>query len=220
MSNRTLSITDSLADYILANSLRESDLLKKLREETAYDAMARMQIAPEQGQFMSLLVKLINAKNAIEVGTFTGYSSLCIAAALPNDGKLVACDVSEKWTAIAKHYWEMAGVAHKIELHLQPATTTLQTLINNQQHNHFDFAFIDADKPNYDNYYELCLQLVRPNGLIVIDNVLWGGDVADEAINDADTCAIRALNKKLLGDDRIELSLLPMADGLTLVLKK
>ena len=220
MSNRTLSITDALYEYILNHSLREPALLKQLREETAYDAMSRMQIAPEQGQFMALLIKLMGAKKAIEIGTYTGYSSVCIASALPSDGQLVTCDINQIWTTIAKRYWQTAKIDHKITLHLQLATLTLQKLLDEQQQHQFDFAFIDADKTSYDDYYELCLQLIRPQGLIVFDNMLWGGAVTDTNIHDADTTAIRALNDKLHHDTRVDISLLPIADGLTLAQKK
>lgn len=220
MSNASTLNLANLYDYIADVSLRESDVLHELREETAKDELARMQIAPEQGQFMRLLLHLMNAQKALEIGTFTGYSAICIAQALPDDGKLLACDVSEKWTAIAKRYWAKAGVDHKIELHLRHARETLQELLEAGQHNSYDFAFIDADKENYDHYYEDCLKLIRPGGLIAIDNVLWGGRVADESVQDGDTQAIRDLNRKLKEDHRIELSLVPIADGLTLARKR
>lgn len=220
MSNRTLGLSDRLYDYLLAVSLREAPILTALRHETATHPMSQMQIAPEQGQLMALLVQLMGAKKTLEVGVFTGYSALVVALALPPEGKVVACDVSDDYTAIARRYWEQAGVADKIELHLAPAIDTLAALIAGGQSNTFDFAFIDADKSNYDQYYEKSLQLIRPGGLIAIDNVLWSGDVADPFITDTRTTKIRALNEKLHHDDRITLSLVPIADGLTLAHKK
>lgn len=220
MSNQTLNLTDSLYQYILAVSLREPDILRQLRQETASHPMSQMQIAPEQGQFMALLVQLIGARKTLEIGVFTGYSSLVVAMALPDDGKVVACDVDEDYTAIARRYWQKAGVAHKVDLHIAPAVDTLDRLLVEDQAETFDFAFIDADKSNYDTYYERSLQLVRPGGLIAIDNVLWSGQVADPDTQDNRTNAIRALNQKLHHDDRITLSLVPIADGLTLAMKR
>lgn len=216
VTKRTINVNDQLYHYLSSVSLREPQVLQRLRAETARHPMARMQISPEQGQFMGLLLRLMGARRTLEVGVFTGYSSLCAALALPDDGRVIACDVSVEWTDIAQRYWREAGVSHKIELRLAPAMSTLNMLLAQGQHSAFDFAFIDADKGNYDNYYEACLQLVRPGGLIAIDNVLWGGAVADPAVNDEDTRAIRALNEKLHKDARIELSLVPIADGLTL----
>ncbi len=181
---------------------------------------ANMQVGPEQGQFMALLVELIGARNALEVGTFTGYSALAVALALPEDGRLVACDVSEEWTAIGRRYWEEAGVAHKIDLRLAPALETLDALLAEGRAGTFDFAFIDADKEGYDAYYERALELTRAGGLVVLDNTLWRGDVADPTISDVDTDAIRAINTKLAGDERVTLSLLPVGDGLTLARKR
>ena len=220
MSNKTLGLSDRLYDYLLSVSLREASILRELRQVTASHPMSQMQIAPEQGQFMALLVQLIGAKKTLEVGVFTGYSALAVALALPADGKVIACDVSEEYTAIARQYWEKAGVAHKIDLHLAPAIDTLKTLIAAGHANTFDFAFIDADKSNYDQYYEQSLQLLRPGGLMAIDNVLWSGDVADPSVTDNRTEKIRALNQKLHQDDRITLSVLPLADGLTLAIKR
>ena len=219
MSNRTLGLSDSLSSYIQSVSVQESEVLVKLREKTAKLPGAAMQIAPEQGQLMSLLVQLIEAKKTLDIGVFTGYSSLVVALALPEDGKLVACDADENYTAIASRYWQEAGVAHKINLHLAPALETLDKLINQGQTNSFDFAFIDADKRNYNNYYEQCLKLIRPGGLIAIDNVLWSGRVADPSVCDQRTIAIRELNQKLSQDPRVKISLVPIADGLTLALK-
>ena len=220
MSNRTIAITESIYQYLCDHSLREDPILKDLRDHT-YDMEERaMQIAPEQGQFMQMLVKLIGAKNTIEVGVFTGYSSLAIALALPEDGRIVACDVNPQYTSVAEKFWISAGVREKIDLSIGPAKNTLLELINAGLTGTFDFAFIDADKINYDHYYELCLQLIRPGGLITVDNVLWGGAVSDDTINDVDTNSIRALNDKLHQDERIDLSLVPVGDGLTLAMKR
>jgi caffeoyl-CoA O-methyltransferase len=220
VSSKTLNLSDRLYDYLLSTSLREPEILQQLRAETASHPGALMQISPEQGQFMALLVQLISAKKTLEVGVFTGYSSLSVALALPSDGKIVACDVSAEFTAIARRYWQAAGVADKIALHLAPAINTLDQLLADGQAGTFDFAFIDADKGSYDLYYERALQLIRPGGLIVIDNVLWDGKVADSLVQDEDTQAIRALNEKMLHDQRIAFSLLPVGDGLSLALKK
>ena len=219
MSNRTLAISESIYQYLCDHSLREDPILKELRDHT-YDMEERaMQIAPEQGQFMQMLIKLIGAKNTIEVGVFTGYSSLAIALALPEDGRIVACDVNPQYTSVAEKFWVSAGVREKIDLRIGPARDTLSELISDGFTGTFDFAFIDADKVNYDHYYELCLQLIRPGGLITVDNVLWGGATADDSINDTDTTSIRALNDKLHRDERIDLSLVPIGDGLTLAMK-
>ncbi len=220
MSKQTLGLDNQLYDYLLSVSLREPDILRQLREETASYPMARMQISPEQGQFMALLVQLLGATKTLEVGVFTGYSSLCVALALPPNGKIVACDVSEEYTAIARRYWQAAGVADKIDLRLAPALETLDELLAAGQAESFDFAFIDADKGNYEGYYERALQLIRPGGLIAIDNVLWSGRVADPQEQGNNTQALRALNEKLHDDERITLSMVPIADGLTLALKR
>jgi predicted O-methyltransferase YrrM len=220
MSSRSISLTDSLYGYLLEVSLREPDLLLRLREETAADPMARMQISPEQGQFMALLVRLMGARRCIEVGVFTGYSSLCVANALPVDGRIIACDVSEHWTGIARRYWEEGGVAHKIDLRLAPAVETLDSLLAAGGSASYDFAFIDADKTNYVAYYERSLELLRPGGLVAVDNTLWSGRVADPEVADEDTVALRHFNEHLHRDERVDLSLLPVGDGLTLALKK
>jgi predicted O-methyltransferase YrrM len=220
MSSQTINLDSRLHDYLLATSVREPEILQKLRQETASHPEAIMQISPEQGQFMRLLVQLMGAKKTLEVGVFTGYSSLSVALALPADGQIIACDVSEEFTAIARRYWQQAGVADKIDLRLAPALETLDALLADGQAGTFDFAFIDADKENYDGYYERSLQLVRPGGLITIDNVLWSGQVADPQFQDKSTQAIRALNKKLHNDQRVTLSLVPIGDGLTLALKR
>ena len=220
MANSTLGLENQLYDYLLSISLREPDILASLREETAKHPRAMMQIAPEQGQFMEMLVQLMGATKTIEIGVFTGYSSLCVALALPSNGQIIACDVSEEYTAIARRYWEAAGVANKISLQLGPAINTLDKLIAEGQAGTFDFAFIDADKENYEAYFERALQLVRNGGLIVIDNVLWSGRVADPQVQDESTTAIRTFNDKLRNDPRVTLSVVPIADGLTLALKR
>ncbi len=220
MANQKTELSADLHQYMLAVSLREPEILQQLRAETADHSQASMQIPPEQGQFMALLLRLMGARRALEVGVFTGYSSLVTALALPDDGQVVACDVSEEFTAVAQRYWQAAGVAHKIQLHLAPATETLARLLAAGEAGRFDFAFIDADKPNYDAYYEACLQLVRPGGLIAVDNVFWDGRVLDSDDQSDDTNAIRALNHKAYNDDRVELSLVPIGDGLTLLRKR
>ena len=219
MSRRTLDLDDTLYDYIHENSLREHPAQIALREATSQHRHAGMQISPEQGQFLALLVRLIGARNAIEIGVFTGYSALSVALALPADGRLVACDISDEYTRVGRPYWEAAGVAHKIDLRLAPALDTLQARLAAGEAGHYDFAFIDADKTGYDDYYERCLQLLRTGGLIAIDNVLWGGSVA-RSNADADTVALRALNAKLHKDERIDLSMIPIGDGLTLARKR
>jgi caffeoyl-CoA O-methyltransferase len=220
MSNKTLPLTDALYRYLLDVSLREPEVLRRLREETASHPQSNMQIAPEQGQFMALLVRLMGARTTLEVGVFTGYSSLAVALALPSDGSIVACDVSEEYTAIARRYWQEAGVSDKIDLRIAPAVETLDALLDAGHAEAFDFAFIDADKESYDAYYEHALRLLRPGGLMVIDNVLKGGTVVDPSVTTPAVEAIRALNEKLHHDERIDLSLLPVADGLTLARKR
>ena len=220
MSNRSDLDLGRLYPYLFENSVREDPLLTRLREETAKDEMARMQIAPEQGQFMALILKLMNAKRVIEIGTFTGYSSLVMAAALPDDGHIVCCDIDEHWTAIAKRYWQEAGLQHKLDLRLAPALETLTSLLESDGAESFDAAFLDADKANYDTYYERCLELIKPGGLIMLDNVLWSGRVIDDSVQDEDTVSLRAINAKLKQDERIDVSMLPLADGLTLARKR
>lgn len=220
MSNKTFTLPDKLYGYLIDNSLREPDILRRLREETLRLPMAKMQIAPEQGQFMQLLVRALGVRRVIEIGVFTGCSSLAVALALPYDDRLIACDISEEWTAIARRYWNEAGVAHKIELRLAPALQTLDALIEGGATGSFDFAFIDADKSAYEAYYERALTLVRHGGLITIDNTLWSGHVADGRRRDADTEAIRRFNRLVHQDNRGMASLLPIGDGLTLVLKQ
>ena len=216
MSSAHIEMTAALSDYLREVSLRDHPILARLRAETAALPSAIMQITPEQGQFMQLLLRILGARRTLEIGVFTGYSALCTALALPADGQVIACDVSEAWTAIGRRYWLEAGVADKVDLRLGPAVETLDLLLADGQADQFDFAFIDADNNNYDAYYERCLQLVRPGGIIAVDNVLWHGDVIDSNKQDPDTVAIRALNRKLHADPRIELSMLPMGDGLTI----
>ena len=220
MSNRSISLTDSLYDYLLEVSLREPDLLRRLREETAAHPLARMQISPEQGQFMALLARLLGVRRCLEIGVFTGYSSLALALALPDDGRIVACDVNERWTAIARRYWAAAGVAHKIDLRMAPALDTLRQLLAAGEAGSYDCVFIDADKENYVGYYERALELLRPGGLVLVDNTLWSGRVADPENAEPDTLALRHFNEHLHGDDRIDLSLVPIGDGLTLARKR
>jgi predicted O-methyltransferase YrrM len=214
--SRQITLSDDLLAYLQAVSLREPESLRLLREETARLPMAGMQISPDQGQFMALLVRLIGARHCLEIGTFTGYSALAVALALPAEGRVTCCDVSEEYTAVARRAWAGAGVAAKIDLHLAPARATLDRLRAEGRRGSFDFAFIDADKENYDHYYEASLDLVRKGGLIAIDNVLWSGAVADDTKQDADTRALRALNLKLRDDQRVDISMLPLGDGLTL----
>lgn len=220
MSNRSIVLTDSLYEYLLAVSLREPDLLRQLREETATHPEARMQISPEQGQFMGLLARLMGARRCLEIGVFTGYSSLALALALPDDGRIVACDVSDRWTTVARRYWAAAGVAQKIELRLATAMDTLEHLLAAGAHGSFDFVFIDADKENYVGYYERSLELLRPGGLVLADNSLWSGRVADPENAEPDTVALRHFNEHLHGDERVDLSLVPIGDGLTLARKR
>ena len=212
-------MTDALDAYVERVSLRESDVQRRLREETSGLENAGMQISPVQGQLMRMLTGLIGATRAIEIGVFTGYSALSVALALPADGELVACDVSEEWTAIARRYWSEAGVSSKIRLEIAPAAETLDKLVREGRGGEFDIAFIDADKTSYDVYYERCLTLVRRGGLILVDNVLWSGNVADETDHTEDTVALRAFNAKLHDDTRVEVSMLPVGDGLTIARK-
>jgi len=218
LSNRTLTIDDRMYEYLLSVSVDESGLLSQLREETQGVEWSIMQISPEQGQFMTLLVRLLNAKRAIEIGTYTGYSSICIANALPDDGELICCDDSEEWTHVARKYWKLAGLENKINLQVQDAAITLQTLIEKDA-GRFDFIFIDADKQNYERYYEYSLTLLRKGGLLAVDNTLWSGKVADPENNEPATRAIRRFNEKIKNDDRVIKSLLPIGDGLTLIYK-
>jgi len=229
MEKGQLNAIKDINEYVLDNSLRESDVLTRLRMETEKDSHSIMQIPPEQGQFMALLVKLIDAKRTIEIGVFTGYSTLCVSQAMPDDSYTVACDVSEVWTNIAKRYWKEAQVDKKIDLRLAPAVETLQALIADGQSESYDFVFIDADKDSYNEYYELSLRLLKKGGLIAIDNVLLFGSVIDSdfldeslknQISESSIQAIRDLNKKIKTDSRVDISMLQIADGITLVRKK
>jgi predicted O-methyltransferase YrrM len=219
MLNRT-AITPEIYDYVTRVGIREPDILQRLHEETAAMPDAEMMIPPEEGQFLNLLVSMIKAKKTLEVGVFTGYSSLWTALALPDDGHLLACDSSDEWTAVARRYWSEAGVSHKCHLYVGPASEILEMFLRESHGNTFDFAFIDADKVNYDDYYEKTLQLVRPGGVIVIDNVFRSGEVLDETNDEPGTVTVRALNEKLRRDDRISLAMLTVADGITLAIKK
>ncbi len=220
MSRRAISMNTPLYDYLLSVTLREPELLRRLREETAKLPNAGMQISPDQGQFMALLIEMLGATRCLEIGSFTGYSALCVTLAMPPSGRLVAFDRSVEWTDIARRYWTEAGVADRIDLRLGPAVDGLDTLLGKGGTGTFDFAFIDADKDNYDAYYERVLRLLRPGGLVAIDNVLWSGRVADPKVHDKDTDALRALNQKIHGDRRVSMSLLPVGDGLTLARKR
>lgn len=220
MSNKSFQLPDDVHRYLIDVSLRETGIQRRLREETAKLPQAGMQIAPEQGQFMALLVKLLGARKTVEVGVFTGYSSLTTALALPGDGELFACDINAEWTGVAQRYWREAGVSHKIRLRLGPAAETLDALLEEGHQETVDFAFIDADKVGYPAYYEKTLRLLRPGGLVVFDNMLWSGKVADPQQTDTDTETLRALSRSLRDDDRIDVSLIPVADGLTLARKR
>lgn len=219
MTRQTLNLTSELYEYILDHGLQEAQIAQQLREHTASLPGAVMQISPEQGQFFTFLLKLINAKQTIDIGTYTGYSALIAALALPDDGKVITCDIDEKATSVAKAYWQQANVAQKIDLYLQPAQDTLNELIQQGAANSFDFIFIDADKRAYETYYELGLELIRPGGCIAVDNVLWSGKVADSSVNDPQTQALRDFNQHVAKDQRVVFSLLPVSDGITLVTK-
>jgi predicted O-methyltransferase YrrM len=221
MSNQSIGLSDPLYQYLLANSVREPEILAQLRAETAEHPLMNMQISPEQGQLMGLLVQLIGAKKCLEVGVFTGYSSLVVALNLPDDGQIIACDVSDEFTSIARRYWQAAGVSNKIDLYIAPALDTLDRLIANDESGTFDFAFIDADKNNYGAYYDRCFQLVKQGGLILVDNVLWYGRVADPGMDsDKRTQAIKQINQQIYHDDRVQISLIPIGDGLTIARKR
>ncbi len=220
MSTTTLNLDDDLYHYFQSVAFRELPVLAELRAQTQQMEHRNMQIAPEQGAFMAMLVKLTGARRIIEIGTFTGYSALSMALALPEGGELLALDINQDWTAVAQKYWRQAGVADKITLHIAPAQETLNSLLTNGESAQFDLMFIDADKTGYDGYYELGLKLLRPGGIMLFDNVLWGGAVADSEAQDADSVALRELNAKLHADERIDLSMIPIADGLTLARKR
>ncbi len=219
MTRQTLAMTEELYDYYLQHSLREPSLLTQLRQETSKLSTSRMQIAPEEGQFMAFIVQLLGAKKTLDIGVYTGYSSLIVALALPDNGQVIACDINTEWTKIAQKYWKLASQEHKINLRLAPALNTLTDLLKNGEENTFDFAFIDADKKSYQDYYELSLALLRQGGVIAIDNVLWGGRLADLSQSDEDTVALRNFNHSLLNDSRVSMTMIPIADGLTLARK-
>lgn len=220
MSNQTINLTPLLYQYLLGISVRETDIAKALRLETSKLPLGHMQTSPDEANFLGFLIKLMGAKRIIEIGTFTGYGTLHMALALPEQGKIIACDINKEYTDVAKRYWQQAGVTDKIDLKLAPAEETLQALLNDNQQNPFDFAFIDANKSQYLNYYKLCLQLVRPGGCIAIDNVLWGGDVIDESVQDNMTKAIRSVNLILSQDPQVDVSMLAIGDGLFLAMKR
>lgn len=219
MKNKHYLAGETITNYLQSISVRETEQQRQLREETASHPMAIMQISPEQGRFLQFLVRAANVRRALEVGVFTGYSALAVALALPEDGAITACDVSEEYTAVARRYWAQAGVAHKIDLRIAPAADTLEALLQEGRAGTYDFAFIDADKTGYDRYYELALVLLRPGGVMALDNMLYYGQVADMEFQDENTVALRALNLKIAGDCRVTSSLLPMADGIHLAVK-
>ena len=220
MTSRSIGLDEDLYQYLLAHSLNEHPLLAELRAETAEMSEANMQIAPEQGQFMAMLARMLGARRYLEVGTFTGYSALAVTMAMPEQSRTICLDVSQEWTDIAQRYWIRAGLADRIDLHLRPAAETLQQLVNQGWAGDFDLAFIDADKSGYIEYYEHCLNLVRPGGVILIDNTLWDGDVANPDNQEPDTQSIRAFNQHVFKDDRVDLSMIPLGDGLTLARKR
>ena len=220
MSSTTIGLSNELRKYMLNVSFRDDEILRQLREETLTLKEAQMQISPEQGAFLSILTKILNAKKTLDIGVFTGYSSLVVARELPDDGLVVACDTSIEWTSIAKKYWKLAGIDNKVDLHLAPAKETLEKLIEDGQASTYDFSFIDADKINYQSYYENSLVLVKPGGIIAVDNVLWSGQVIDQTDFEPATRAIRSFNEKLYQDNRVSISMVPIGDGLTLAYKK
>jgi predicted O-methyltransferase YrrM len=220
MSNRMLGMTDRIYDYMLGVSVHETDVQVRLRAETANMPLGGMQISPDHGQFMHLLARIIGARNCLEIGTFTGYSAICVASALPDDGRLICCDINEETTAVAQRYWAEAGLADKIDLRLGAAQETLQELLDDGGAGSFDFAFIDADKTNYATYYEQCLKLLRSGGVIAVDNVLWSGSVADPERHTPDTDALRAFNRQLHDDKRVDMAMLAIGDGVTLARKR
>ena len=220
MTSKSIGLPDDVYDYVLAHGVREPAILARLREETAAHPMAQMQIEPLQGAIFRLLVELLDARSYVEVGTFTGYSSLAVALAMPADGRLVCCDVSEEYTNVARRYWAEAGVADRVDLRIEPGIDGLDGLLAEGRENTFDLAFIDADKKSYPDYYERCVRLARPGGVIVLDNVLWGGEIVDMAKQDRDTLALRAVNEIVRDDERVTEVLLPVADGMTLARKR
>lgn len=220
MSNKSIGLSSALHEYMLDVSLRESDVMKRLRSETMDHPKSEMQIAPEQAQFFQLILRLMEARRTLEIGVFTGYSALAAAEVLPEDGKVLACDVSREYTSIARRYWKEAGVEDRVDLRIAPALDTLDELLDTGRTATFDFAFIDADKVNYDGYYERCLRLLRTGGLIALDNTFRSGRVADDTVTDEGIVAVRRLNEKIHDDDRVDLSMLPLADGVTLARKR
>jgi predicted O-methyltransferase YrrM len=220
MTSKSIGLPDDVYDYVLAHGVREPAILARLREETAAHPMAQMQIEPLQGAIFRLLVELLDARSYVEVGTFTGYSSLAVALAMPADGRLVCCDVSEEYTSVARRYWAEAGVADRVDLRIGPGIDSLDALLAEGRENTFDLAFVDADKKSYPDYYERCVRLVRPGGVVALDNVLWGGEIADMAKQDRDTLALRAVNAVVRDDERVTEVLLPVADGMTLARKR
>jgi predicted O-methyltransferase YrrM len=220
MANTSIGLPADVHDYLVKHGVREADIFRRLRDETALLPQHNMQIAPEQGALLAMLVELTGAKRCLEIGTFTGYSSLIVALAMPPDGTIVCCDVSDEWTAVARRYWAEAGVADRVDLRLAPALETLDDLLANGAGNTFDFAFIDARKTEYPDYHERVIQLLRPGGLAAYDNVLWSGKVADESVDDADTQGLRRLNDRLAADERVSIAMLPIADGVTLARKR
>ncbi|HEV8545048.1 MAG TPA: class I SAM-dependent methyltransferase [Candidatus Limnocylindrales bacterium] len=220
MSNTSIGVPEDLNEYLVAHGVREPDILRRLREETAALPQHDMQIAPEQGAFMALLVEILDARRCIELGTFTGYSSLVVALAMPSDGRIVCCDVSEEWTSIARRYWAEAGVGDRVDLRLGPALETLDELLAGGAAGTFDFAFVDASKREYPDYHERIVRLLRQGGLVVYDNVLWAGDILDESKTDPDTLGVRRLNDRIAQDERVTISMIPVADGLTLARKR
>lgn len=221
MSRRSWGLSDDVLEYVRAMSVREGDVFVRLREETAeLTDRPGMQISPELGAFMQLIIKLMEARKGIEVGTFTGYSTLCMALAMPDYGRVVSCEVNGEWASIARRYWRAAGVEDRIELKIAPAAETMESLVTSGQAGSFDVIFVDADKRGYDTYYELSLKLLRPGGLVMIDNVLWGGSAADPERTDETTMAIKALNEKIRHDNRVTIAMVPIGDGVTLARKR
>jgi len=220
MANQSIGLNTDLYDYLLSTGVREPDILQQLRAATDKEEMSVMRSAPEQGQFMAMLLRLMGAKRVLEIGAYTGYATLWMALALPDDGSIISCDISKQWASVGQRFWAAARVEHKIDLRLQPALDTLQALLAEDAQESFDFAFIDADKVNYQVYFEACLQLIRPGGLIVIDNVLWGGSIIDMENREESTEAIRIFNQRLHEDQRVDIVMLPVADGITLAQKR
>jgi predicted O-methyltransferase YrrM len=220
MTSKSIGLPDDVYQYVLAHGVREPAILARLREETAAHPMAQMQIEPLQGAIFRLLVELLDARSYVEVGTFTGYSSLAVALAMPADGRLVCCDVSEEYTSVARRYWAEAGLADRVDLRIGPGVDTLESLLAEGREDTFDLAFIDADKKSYPAYYERCVRLLRPGGVVALDNVLWGGEIVDMTKQDHDTLALRAVNELVRDDERVTEVLLPVADGMTLARKR